>query len=138
MNASKLPLASPSASTWAHCFLVTLLLTVASSPIARAGTLAKLTITPEKGDRAGFFLLSWDSTPDFVYRVQRSTDLGNNQNWLFGDAAIAESSRTSLEVKGGSSTEFYRLVAQPEVFSLEPTWVDSSDSNAVLYILGQC
>ena len=114
-------------------FFATLLVLVATSPLLEAGSLAKLTIQPEKGDRLGFFQLSWESTPDFVYRLQSTTDLGNNVNWLFGDAVVADGTNTTLEIKGRSipenSVEFFRLVAQPEIFSLEPAWVDSSDTD---------
>jgi len=66
---------------------------------AQAGTLAKLTIQPEKGDKVE---VSFDSTPGMLYRLQRSTNInsvnqGNNQNWFFGDAVVADSTNTSVE-----------------------------------------
>ena len=105
---------------------------------AGAAQLGTLTIQPAKSDLGQVFQLSWDSVPDTLYRVQRSTDLGNNQNWFFGDAVLADSTNAHVEIHAGSSTEFFRLEAHSEIFSLEPAWVDSSDSNSVLYILGQC
>ena len=104
---------------------------------ASAGQLAKLTIKPEKGDREGFSLLSWPSTPGLIYRVQKSTDLGNNVNWLFGDARVAESNVTQVEIPSGFTAEFYRLMAMPEIFSVEPMWVDATDPESGLYIMGQ-
>jgi YD repeat-containing protein len=104
---------------------------------ANADTLAKLTIKPEMGERTGFFQLDWQSTPGFVYRLQKSTDLGNNQNWDFVGMHIAESNSTQVEILSRSPAEFYRVAASPEIFSVEPTFVDSV-SNSVLYIIGQC
>lgn len=105
---------------------------------ANAGTLAKLTVKPEVGERTGFFQLDWPSTPGFVYRVQKSTDLGNNENWDFVGMQIAESNSTQVEILGRSPAEFYRIAASPEIFSVEPTFVDSTESNSVLYVIGQC
>ena len=108
---------------------------------AQAGTLAKLTIQPEKGDKIDAINLTWDSRPGAVYRVQTTTNLGNSQSWQTVEPVVADGTNAHLEVLAppgaSNSAVFYRLQAQPEIFSLEPTFVDSSDPNAALYLLGQ-
>src|SRR5690242_8062134 len=88
-----------------HCFSILLGLALAWG--AGAGQLGKLTITPEKGDQAQLFQLMWDSAPDTLYRVQRNTNsnslnLGNNVNWLFGDAVVADSTNAQVEIQAGA------------------------------------
>ena len=102
---------------------------------AKAGTLAKLTIKPEKGDEISASTLSWESTPGFIYKIQRSSDLSH---WTAVDSKVAVSNCTAVELVGGPQTEFYRLAAATEIFTVEPSWINSADPNAVLYVVGQC
>src|SRR5687767_11271334 len=81
-------------------FIVAVAVFMAAVGSAGAGQLAKLSIQPAKSDLGEAFLLTWESVPDTLYRVQRSTDLGNNQNWLFGDAVIADSTNAQVEIHG--------------------------------------
>lgn len=96
-----------------------------------------LSLQPETGERSGFFLLSWETAADFVYRVQKSHSLGSATQWDSVDAVRGDAGQAQVEVKGGSPAEFYRLAAGPEIMGIEPAWIDSSDPESVLYILGQ-
>ena len=105
----------------------------------RGGSLAKLTIQPEKSLTAETsYQLSWEAEPGVLYRVQTSTNVGKNSSWIFSDAVLADSTTARVEIPAaGKSAQFFRLEAHPEIFSVEPTFVDSSNTNAVLYVLGQ-
>ncbi len=126
-----------------HSLLLALLL--AAFTIS-AVTLPPLTLERAQDESGPFSRLQWSSEPGFLYRLQTATGLsdngGNNENWNFGDALVADSTNTVLDIRGRSlpenSIEFYRLAGPAaEIFSVEPAWIDSGDSNAVLYLTGQ-
>lgn len=90
------------------------------------------------------FELSWPAVADAVYRVQMAVDLaGTPGEWKTIDVIRAPSSSLGpvkwLAPEALTSRAFYRLSGpDPEIFSVEPAWVDSSDPNAALYLVGQC
>lgn len=111
-----------------------------------ADSLPPLTLQRPVDESGPFSRLQWPAQPGVLYRLQTATNLaatGNHENWRFGDALVADSTNAVLEIRGRSipnnSVEFYRLAGPPaEIFSVEPAWVDSSDPNAALYLVGQC
>ena len=84
--------------------------------------------------------LSWDAVPGVLYTIQRSASVnggGNNLNWLFGNAVVAESTNAQVEVSLTETSQFFRVAAPVQITSVEPSFIDSSNPNSVLYILGQ-
>ncbi|HWH69024.1 MAG TPA: DUF6531 domain-containing protein, partial [Candidatus Sulfotelmatobacter sp.] len=102
--------------------------------------LGRLQLTPGTGPQAGAHLLNWEAIPGAVYHVQRATNLSGG-GWRTLEPYVSESPRAQLQIQGRSipenSVEFFRLLARPELSGVEPGFVDASDPEAVLYLLGQ-
>jgi YD repeat-containing protein len=84
--------------------------------------------------------LVWVAQRDLSYKVQSAISLGNTSTWKTEDLVTSSSNGpvrwTAPELL--STTKYYRLLLpQPEISSVEPTFVDLSDPTALLYILGQ-
>jgi len=82
--------------------------------------------------------LEWTAQPGVVYWLQSSTNPADTASWVTVEPVESKSFPVRWEgPELDAITRYYRLQAQPEIFSLEPSFIDSSDTNAVLYILGQ-
>jgi YD repeat-containing protein len=84
--------------------------------------------------------LVWNAQRDSIYKVQSALTLGTAPTWITEDIVISSSNGPAqwMAPESLGTTKFYRLVLpQPEVFSVEPTFIDSSDPTALLYIIGQ-
>jgi YD repeat-containing protein len=84
-------------------------------------------------------VLTWDAQRDLGYTVQAATTL-RIPDWKTLDLVVSSSNGPVRWMAPESLRDqrFYRLILpQPEIFSVEPSFVDSSDPSAVLYILGQ-
>ncbi len=120
--------------------LIPLLFSVASSGLAEALPSLQLSITDPTpaNEYTRSPELTWVGVPGVVYRVQSTTNLTAAASWVTVEAVTATTTPirwTAPEVIKDS--RYYRLQAQPEIISLEPSFVDASDTNAVLYLLGQ-
>ncbi len=86
--------------------------------------------------------LQWAGEPGALYRVQARPSLDAGTGWSTVDVIRPEAGGAPVrwmapEALGGGG--FYRLAGpDPEIFSVEPAWVDSTDPAAALYIVGQC
>ncbi len=83
--------------------------------------------------------LSWNAGAGVNYVVQTSTNLADPNGWQGVDVA---SQSTAGPLKWMSpeairGAKYYRLVTQPALFDVQPTFINSADPNAVLYLFGQ-
>src|ERR1043166_593606 len=84
--------------------------------------------------------IEWDGQRDVTYKIQSATTLGDASVWKTEDIVMSSSNGPVrwMAPEALSTAKYYRLVLpQPEIFSVEPTFIDSSDPTALLYILGQ-
>jgi YD repeat-containing protein len=84
--------------------------------------------------------LEWNAEPARTYLVQSTTNLSSATEWKTEEAVRAASSGpvkwTAPEAL--SSQKFYRLILpQPEVFAVEPSFINSEDPAALFYLIGQ-
>lgn len=86
-------------------------------------------------------VLQWNTDPGKSYIIQSTDDLAATNGWK--DVDLASKSSVGpirwMAPESLSQQKYYRLVLpQPEVFSVEPALVDSSDPGALLSLYGQC
>lgn len=85
--------------------------------------------------------ISWNSIPGVLYTIQSSTNVsengGNNENWIFGSALVADSTNSRVEFRVTAAPQFFRIAAPAQITGVEPTFVDASNTNSLLYIFGQ-
>ena len=86
-------------------------------------------------------VLEWNAAPEKTYLVQSADDLSPGTQWKTEEPVRSSGNGpirwTAPEVL--RSQKYYRLgLPQPEVFSVEPVFVNSADPGALLYIIGQC
>jgi len=84
--------------------------------------------------------IEWDGQRDVTYKIQSATALRDASVWKTEDIVMSSSNGPVrwMAPEALSTEKYYRLLLpQPEVFSVEPSFVDSSDPTALLYILGQ-
>src|SRR5262249_11449692 len=82
--------------------------------------------------------LSWDAIPGINYHIQSSTNIGDPAAWTTVD--LVEPTATTarwLAPEPIRDSRYYRILTHPQIFSVEPSFIDSSDPDATLYILGE-
>ena len=89
------------------------------------------------------FVLSWDGLPEGTAGIQVSDALAPDSSWTTVDLVKPAPGSVGpirwMAPESLRERQFFQLeLPQPELFSVEPSFVDSSESNAVLYLLGQC
>jgi YD repeat-containing protein len=86
-------------------------------------------------------VLEWNAEPAKTYLVQSATNLSPETVWKTEDAVRASTNGPIKWMAPESlrTQKYYRLILpQPEVFSVEPSFVNSDDPTALLYLIGQC
>ncbi|MFM1770404.1 MAG: hypothetical protein RJA22_2933 [Verrucomicrobiota bacterium] len=124
--------------------LIPAALLAAATLAAQAADPGPLTLTPKPADPDRPWSLSWDSTPGTLYRVEQTATLpipGQPVNWLLADGVLASATRTTRDLPPqagfGQSSGFFRVGLFPRLLDVQPPYLDPSDPNAVLYLLGQ-
>ncbi|NOS70016.1 MAG: hypothetical protein HOP33_08800, partial [Verrucomicrobia bacterium] len=121
--------------------LATLLWLALTLPAAATSLQLGFTVPSSFNESNRQAVLEWNAEPEKTYLVQSADDLSPGTQWKTEEPVRAS---TNGPIKWMApevirERKFYRLILpQPEVFSVEPAFIDSSDSNALLYIIGQC
>ena len=118
---------------------------IIAAAIPAAAQSAHLSFTQNATGLPGDLTLAWDSVPDALYRVQTTTNITDPTSWQTLDVITASSNSASYGVSSSPlasvqarAVQFYRLVLpQPQLLSVEPSFVSSSGGIATLYLLGQ-
>jgi YD repeat-containing protein len=125
-----------------HCARFTLTLFVILLCVtAPAVTTLHIEISPPSSanEFSSAATLVWDAQADLPYKIQSTTNLSVPE-WKIEDL-VTSSSNGPIRWMAPESlhvAKYYRIILpQPEIESVEPTLVDSSNPNALLYILGQ-
>jgi YD repeat-containing protein len=86
-------------------------------------------------------VLEWNAEPAKTYLVQSATNLAPETVWKT-EVPVRASSAGPIQWMAPEvlrTQKYYRLVLpQPEVFSVEPAFVNSDDPAALFYLVGQC
>ncbi|MFO1514980.1 MAG: hypothetical protein U1F83_19085 [Verrucomicrobiota bacterium] len=111
------------------------------SPAATPGTSLKLSVTgPSSANEfTAHAILEWAGEPSKTYIIQSTDDLGATNGWQDVDVVTCKSSDPCRWDSGGCrQARFFRLVLpQPQIYSVEPSFVNSADPAALLYVTGQ-
>ena len=88
-------------------------------------------------------VLDWDAEPGKTYLVQSADVLSSATEWTTEEPVTQTAGSVGpirwMAPESIREKKFYRLVLpQPEIQSLEPAFIDSGDTNALLYLTGQC
>lgn len=91
-----------------------------------------------ESNRAAF--LTWAAEADRIYKVQISTNIGDPAAWETRDLVSTNAAgpvrwKDSEGLRAGSF--FQLLLPQPEIRSVEPSFVNSDDPGALFYLTGQ-
>ncbi len=83
--------------------------------------------------------LSWNADAGVNYVVQTSTNLADPNGWQGVDVASQSTAGPLkwMSPEAITGTKFYRLVTQAAIFDVQPAYINSTDTNAVLYLFGQ-
>ncbi len=85
-------------------------------------------------------LLQWNAEPARTYLVQSTTNLAPGAEWK-NEEPVRATSAGPIQWTApdflGTQKYFRLLLPQPEVFSVEPAFVDSADPGALFYLIGQ-
>jgi len=85
--------------------------------------------------------LTWTAEAGGTYKVQSSTNVANPAAWKTEDA-VSQSTVGPIKWMAPEALrtqKYYRLILpQPEVLSVEPSFVNSDDPAALFYLTGQC
>lgn len=85
-------------------------------------------------------VLEWSAEPGRTYVIQSSDEISTTTLWHNADVAgkNAVGPIRWMAPEAVATQKYYRLVLpQPQVFAVEPSFVDANDTNAFLYLLGQ-
>jgi len=85
-------------------------------------------------------VLEWNAEAAKTYLVQSADDLSSGSLWKTEEPVLATKTGPVrwMAPEALKARKFYRLILpQPAVFSVEPAFIDSSDSSALFYITGQ-
>ncbi len=114
---------------------------VSLSPAVTPGTLLKLSVTgPSSANEfTAHAILEWSGEPGKTYLIQSTDDLASTNGWQDVDVVTCKSSDPCRWDSGGCrQARFFRLVLpQPQIYSVEPSFVNSADPTALLYVTGQ-
>jgi YD repeat-containing protein len=121
--------------------LVTLLWLALALPATATSLQLNFTVPSSFNESNRQAFLEWNAAPARTYLVQSATNLSSETAWKTEEAVRASTSGpvkwTAPEALGAQ--KYYRLVLpQPEVFSVEPAFVNSDDPGALFYLTGQC
>ena len=83
--------------------------------------------------------LLWTADAGVNYVIQVSTNIADPNGWQSVDMAVqpAGGPLKWMAPESLHNTKFYRLVTQPAIFDVQPTFINSNDTNAWLYLFGQ-
>ena len=86
-------------------------------------------------------MLEWNAEPAKTYLVQSATNLSPETIWKTEEPVRAATNGPIkwMAPEALRTQKYYRLILpQPEVFSVEPAFVNSDDPAALFYLIGQC
>ena len=86
-------------------------------------------------------VLEWNAEAAKTYLVQSATNLSPSTEWKIEEPVRATNGGTIqwTAPEPLRTQKYYRLVLPtPEVFSVEPAFVNSDDPGALFYLIGQC
>ncbi len=112
-------------------------------PAAAAPTSLKFSVTVpasfNESNRQA--VLEWNAEPAKTYLVQSATNLSTTTIWKTEEPVRATSAGPIQWMAPDSLgiLKYYRLVLpRPEIYSVEPAFVNSEDPGALFYVSGQC
>ena len=85
-------------------------------------------------------ILEWDAEAGKTYVIQSADEITPTADWKNEDVAMQRSVGPVrwMAPEALRNKKYYRLVLpRPEVHSIEPAFVNSDDTNALLYLVGQ-
>jgi YD repeat-containing protein len=86
-------------------------------------------------------VLEWNAEPARIYLVQSTDDLSPGTTWKTEESVMATAVGPLrwMAPEAIRDRKYYRLILpRPEVFSVEPAFVNSDDPAALFYLIGQC
>jgi hypothetical protein len=107
---------------------------------ANLGPSLNLSVSPPgiSNEFSATSVLDWTGVPGATYVVQATTNLADPDSWTAVDMAQSDTGPIRwMAPESLRGQTFYRLITQPLISDLQPAFIDSGDTNAVLYILGQ-
>ena len=121
--------------------LITLLWLALALPAAATSLQLTFTVPSNYNESNREAVLEWNAAPARTYLVQSATNLSPETVWKTEEAVRAAEVGPIkwMSPEALNSQKYYRLVLpQPEVFSVEPSFVNSADPAALFYLIGQC
>ena len=123
-----------------------LMLMLAGQPVGAQPT--QLSVVPAATGLPGDLSLVWNSVPYAFYQVQTTTNVTDPSSWQTLDVVSSSSNSAVYTISSRPppsapsaptpAAQFYRLaLQQPQISSVEPTFVSSAGGPATLYLLGQ-
>lgn len=115
----------------------------AAIPLSVAATSLQLgfTVPSSLNESNRQAVLEWNAEPAKTYLVQSANDLLSGTPWKT-EAPVRATTNGPIKwmaPEAPLTQKYYRLILpQPEVFSVEPAFVNSDDPDALFYLIGQC
>jgi YD repeat-containing protein len=117
---------------------------VTTPPATAAGPALHISIAPPgiSNEFSATPQLSWEAEDGVSYVIETSTNLAGpaGTRWRGADVAVKSSAVGPIRWMAPESirgSRYYRVVTQPTIRDVQPAFVNSDDTNAVLYIIGQ-
>jgi YD repeat-containing protein len=125
---------------WSACISGATLLVLAL-PAAATSLQLTFTVPSSFNESNRQAVLEWNAEPARTYLVQSATNLSPETVWKTEEPVRAATNGPIkwMSPEALSSQKYYRLILpQPEVFAVEPAFVNSADPAALFYLIGQC